>query len=190
MAEKDFGETLAELIGDTPKVAFDHDQDSRESDLVAFIRIKMEKGYNDPFPQGDLITYLECARWALGSFEVNGLGDLIDISDEECTRLLDQLNAELNPKDRLIDQIPCIQITAKDWIERADVQEWLHKPENCVPRLWCDDFFIVYDNGEGPHSPTGGEESAMPLWLWNKIEEIMKDKGLKYAIVRLMNYEA
>ncbi len=67
---------------------------------------------------------------------------------------------------------------------------WINKPENHVPQLWCGDFFTVYEEGEGPHSPVDSQEAAMPRWLWNEIEKIMTEKGRLYAIIRFTNYEA
>ena len=89
--------------------------------------------------------------------------------------------------ERKVEKIPCVQIPAKDWLQRPDVQEWMDYPDNNVPRLWCDDVFTVYDGGDGPHSPTASPDHAMPLWLWEEIETILTTMGIDYAVVRLMN---
>lgn len=90
-------------------------------------------------------------------------------------------------KKRHIEEIPCIQIAAKDWLSRKDVREWIDCPDNNVPRLWCDDVFTIYDGGDGPHSPTASPDNAMPDWLWTEIENILEERGLDYVVVRLMN---
>lgn len=103
--EKDFGEIVAYLIstGLSDQEIYEHlAPDSRDSDLIAFIRIKMEKGYDDPFPQGDLDTYLKIAHWALSNVDRMSEGQTIhsllsgaiDLDHEECTRLLGRLDLE------------------------------------------------------------------------------------------------
>lgn len=193
--EKDFGEIVAYLIstGLSDQEIYEHlAPDSRDSDLIAFIRIKMEKGYDDPFPQGDLGVYLEIARTAM-DVHLDTLGQTLDLAEDELDRLAKQLEAELNPPKpemvRHVEEVPCIQISAKDWIDKPDVAAWIAKAENYVPQLWTGDFFTIYDNGEGPHCPDDNPGS-MPRWLWNEIEKIMCEKELEYAVIRFMNYEA
>lgn len=90
---------------------------------------------------------------------------------------------------RTVKEIPCIQISASDWLACKDVREWASQAKNGVPRLWCDDVFTVYDHGEGPHSPVSDPEYAMPQWLWDEIDKIMKEQNIGYAVVRLLNEE-
>jgi hypothetical protein len=88
---------------------------------------------------------------------------------------------------RGIEEIPCIQIAAKDWLAKRDVKAWVNSPEMKVPQLWCGDIFTIWDDEEGPASPVSDPEYAMPLWLWNEIKKIMRERKVEYAIVRLMN---
>lgn len=83
----------------------------------------------------------------------------------------------------------CVQIAAEDWLREPDVQTWLDNRANGVARLFCGDVFTVYDHGEGPHSPISSPENAMPRWLWDEIEKILKEKHVDYCVVRLMNVE-
>jgi len=85
--------------------------------------------------------------------------------------------------------IPCVQFDATDWLAREDVQAWLKNPENCVPQLFTGDVFTVWDHGEGPHSPVSSPDNAMPQWMWDEIGKILEDRGIEYAIVRLINYD-
>jgi hypothetical protein len=93
---------------------------------------------------------------------------------------------ETEPWDRSIEQIPCIQIEAGDWLHKKDVREWIAENDIAYWRF-AGDLFTVYDHGEGPDCP--GTDGKMPWWLWNTIKRIAMEKGIDYCIVRLMNVE-
>jgi hypothetical protein len=116
----------------------------------------------------------------------------IDIVGQRITNMASELPSSGLPMKpaRSVREIPCIAIAAADWLAQPDVQAWAKKRANGVPRLWCEDVFTVYDHDEGPHSPISDPEYAMPQWLWNEIAEILKERGIGYAIVRLLNTEA
>lgn len=91
------------------------------------------------------------------------------------------------PTERVIEEIPCVQIAAADWLAAPDVRAWVADRKNKVAQLWCGDVFVVFDHGEGPNSPTSEPDHAMPEWLWNKISDVMRKRDVGYAVVRLLN---
>jgi hypothetical protein len=91
--------------------------------------------------------------------------------------------------DRKIEQIPCIQIQASDWLQHKDVIAWINNQDYDVARWkFAGDVFTLYDHGEGPDCPgTGGK---MPWWLWNTIKRIVfVERNIDYCIVRLMDVD-
>jgi hypothetical protein len=158
----------------------------------------MDQEIDDVFSKTDLIACLEIARVSLqDSTTFDETAKAMDLSDDEMIVFRNKLRnflAEPDPpepeKKRHIELVRCIQISAKDWLEKPDVAAWLAREENHVPQLWTGDVFTVVDENEGPHSPVDSQEAAMPRWLWNEINKIMEEKDLLYAVIRLMNYEA
>ena len=91
--EKDFGEIVAGLVaqGLSDQEIFDHlDSDSRETDVIAFIRIRMEKGFDHQMPPEDMVSYLEIAYVAMDA-HADTIVEILDISDDEMERLTAQL---------------------------------------------------------------------------------------------------
>lgn len=98
--DKDFGETVDELIshGLSDREIFDqlverYGYDSVVEDLVAHIRVIKSRMFLDPFPDGDLITYLKLALYVLNSPMIGAnAGIELDLSEEQMNTLRIQLH--------------------------------------------------------------------------------------------------
>lgn len=84
---------------------------------------------------------------------------------------------------RAVKIAPCLKIEAADWLDTNDVRHW--RAQDSSVASWSGDnggyadIFTVYDHGEGP------DKDRMPSWLWEKIEQHVKDAGFEYCIVWL-----
>lgn len=103
--DKDFGEIVAELISHglndqeiLDQLVNGYGQHAPEY-LVAHIRVIKRRVLLDPFPDGDLTTYLEMAKFLMQPMYEPmrmGVAEHLDMSEEEMDRLQKQLEGYLD----------------------------------------------------------------------------------------------
>lgn len=188
---EDFGDTLAKFIAAEIGSIADSGDDMHNACVAA--SIALDRAAEQLESVSSALT--SKARELLSPERVEGLpslGEAVELSlkiDHEGATFEDitrKTSAEA-PTERVIEEIPCVQIAAADWLAAPDVKAWVANRKNKVAQLWCGDVFVVFDHGEGPNSPISEPDHAMPEWLWNKIDDVMRKRDMGYAVIRLLN---